>query len=285
MNDPGNSLPLTFTLDLENHRTDGRAMARYRDNAARILDFLAGRGIRATIFIVGDLVRADCALLLRAQADGHELALHSYRHIPLTLEDRTTYGTKLAAAKHELESICGSRVCGFRAPIFSLIPSTRWVLDILHAAAFEYSSSVLPARNPQFGYPGAATGIFRWPNGLLEIPVPLARLAGVSVPFLGGIYLRYLPRRLLLHMTEKLPASSAPWTYIHPYDIDSADPYFRFPGTSALMSLLLWRQRGGTLKKLDALFRSMRVGPPFAEQIKRGVFANVALAPGPEPST
>ena len=268
-------MDLTFTLDLENHRSNGRAA--YAENARRILDFLEARQVRATIFIVGDLAEGERPLIARACAAGHEWALHSFRHLPLTEEHRGEYAARLEAAKHMLEDVSGQAVKGYRAPIFSLTPQTCWVLPMLQELGIEYSSSVLPARHPLYGFAGAPRRAFQWPQGLVEIPVPLAHFAGLAIPFLGGIYLRYLPTPIVNACVRRLTAKQPLWSYVHPYDIDAEESYFRFPGTSALMSWLLWRNRKGTLAKLGRLAEAVSIGAPFAERVAAGEFSDAPV--------
>src|SRR2546425_1005005 len=75
--------------------------------------------------------------------------------------------------------------------------NTARLLDFLAELGFSYSSSVLPASNPLYGFPAAPAGPFLWPNGLIELPAPVARWGPLAVPILGGIYLRYAPSLLL----------------------------------------------------------------------------------------
>lgn len=244
---------ISVTLDLEDHRHGGDNTLRYRDNAQTFLNFVDELGIHATIFIVGDVI-SDCRELIKSAArQGHEFGLHSVRHTPLTKETAAVLTPLLSQARQELEELTQSAVRGFRAPIFSLTPQSLWAVDALKQAGFEYSSSVLAARNPQFGFPQAPQVPFRWPNGLIEIPVPLGGVGSLRIPFLGGIYLRYLPLWVVRYLNQRLPTQSCRWTYIHPYDLDAAENYFRFPGTSVVESFALWRRRGGTLKQVQQL--------------------------------
>ncbi len=243
--------PLSFTLDLEDHRGDGNA--RHLANGARLLDYFAARGIRATVFVVGELLTSAPELVRRCHADGHELALHSWTHTPLTADTPLHFRHGLADCCKRLEDLCARPVAGFRAPLFSLTPATAWALEVLVELGLRYSSSVLPGTHPLYGYAGAPATAFRWPGGLLELPVPLRRFGPLALPFLGGIYLRYLPAAVVRRWRAALPPTTVPWSYVHPYDIDTDEAYFRFPGTTAWMSWLLWRRRAGTLRSLDAL--------------------------------
>ncbi len=110
---------------------------------------------------------------------------------PKTFRDETLYSKSL------LEDIVQKSIDGYRAPIFSLAKSSRWAAEILKELGFIYSSSVLPAPSPLFGYPEAPLHPFQWPSGLIEIPAPVALVAGIKMSYLGGIYLRYLPPYLI----------------------------------------------------------------------------------------
>lgn len=272
-------MSLSFTLDFENHRTEASAERRYSDNARRLLAFFADEGVRATVFVVGELIATERDLLREAAAAGHELALHSYRHVPLTEEAPETYAARARDARLALENVAGAAVTGYRAPVFSLTPATRWVVPALLEAGFTWSSSVLPAGNPLFGYAGAPRRAFHWPEGLLELPVPLARVLTLELPFLGGIYLRYLPRAFIRRALAALDPAQPAWSYVHPYDIDAEEPYYRFPGTSAAMSWLLWRRRAGALNRLGDLARLAEAAPPLGARVSAGEFASAEAWP------
>ena len=60
---------------------------------------------------------------------------------------------------------------------------------------------------------------------LLEIPVPVIKYGPVSIPYLGGIYLRYIPVFILKRLIDKEEHPYL-WTYCHPYDFDAEEPFF-----------------------------------------------------------
>lgn len=145
---------------------------------------------------------------------------------------------------------------GFRAPFFSLIPSTVWATDILADLGFVYSSSVLPGEHPLCGFPGAPRQPFRWQNGLIELPCPVARIGRFALPFLGGPYLRYLPDFLVSHLMTRYSGSACLWTYCHPYDFDRTEPYVSIPGVPPAANVLLWLNRRHMLRKMNDLLRN-----------------------------
>jgi hypothetical protein len=139
-------------------------------------------------------------------------------------------------------------------------------VDVIAAAGFAYSSSVLPARSPLFGDPTLPTAPFRWPNGLVELPCPVVRLGPVGLPYLGGVYLRALPGALSAAARRRLARDQLLWTYCHPYDFDPDEPYWVVPEAGRLGSRLLWYNRRRTFTKIDALLRD-GAAPPLAERV------------------
>lgn len=55
-----------------------------RDTTAELLDGLAARGVRATFFLVGLSVEGNEDLVLRMEAEGHQVGIHSQNHLVLT---------------------------------------------------------------------------------------------------------------------------------------------------------------------------------------------------------
>ncbi len=84
-----------------------------------ILDCLAGHGARAIFFTVGELAIEHPELVERIARDGHEIALHGWRHEHLEELDAAglrEFSAGLRASEDTVESITGTRPCGFRAP-------------------------------------------------------------------------------------------------------------------------------------------------------------------------
>jgi peptidoglycan-N-acetylglucosamine deacetylase len=245
---------LIFTLDLEDHLGTYERDARFVRNTISVLDLLDCLNVRGTFFVVARIAETHPQLVREVAVRGHEIACHSYDHVPITSETPASFAIKLRKAKELLEQIASHKVAGFRAPIFSLTHATLWAVEVIGEAGFEYSSSVLPAPNPLYAFDGAPRTPFCWPNGLLEFPVPVASFLGVRLPFLGGVYFRYLPWSMISAAMRGLPADVVKWAYLHPYDFDVEEPFGRMPGTSLATNLICWLHRGTTNRRVTKLF-------------------------------
>lgn len=268
-------MAITFTLDLEEHRSKPTADRRYIRVTHEILDFLDDQGVTGTFFVVGTLAQDSPSLVKTIAARGHEMGFHGFRHTPLDRENLNRFRVETAHGKALLEDLTGQAVTGFRAPIFSLTEATLWAVDELKAGGFTYSSSVMPAKNPLYGMPSAPNRPFRWPNGLIEIPCPMAQIGPLRIPFLGGIYLRYLPRWLGRKLGETC-TTSVPWTYCHPYDFDDNERFSMVRDSSFVMSFLLWLNRKKTYKKFASLFDE-GVAEPLGSRVAHGEFADAEV--------
>jgi polysaccharide deacetylase family protein (PEP-CTERM system associated) len=256
---------VTFTLDVEDYVADGTAPRAPRVTRD-IVAFLARREVRGTFFVVGELAAQAPDLVREIAAAGHEVALHAYRHEPLTRLTRDAFREDTKRGKALLEDLIGAEVAGFRAPTFSLVPSTAWATDILTELGFRYSSSVLPARSPLFGWPGQPRVPTRWPSGLFELPCPVTFIGPLANPYLGGVYFRVLPWTAVRYgMRHALPGELL-WTYCHPYDFDPDEPFALRPGLGRAKSRLLWLNRRRMFERIGRLF-DLGTASPLVERI------------------
>ncbi len=247
-------------IDLEDVRLWMPDGARYRprvpDCTAKYLDFFRRHKVRATFFVVGEVAALYPDLVRRIADEGHEVASHSMHHVPL---DRMTPQEFAADTERSLDALRAAgvaSVAGYRAPIFSLVERTAWAHGALARLGFTYSSSVLPAKSPLYGWPefGAAS---RTVDGVLEIPMTVGNALGLKVPFSGGVYFRVLPFTLIRHLTRSHAAVSPDRPipgYFHPYDVDTEQERFMHPGIhgSHFYNWLMYFGRGGMLRKLES---------------------------------
>lgn len=260
-------MPITLTIDLEDvsgrYEADGRHVALTR----RILALCSELNCKATFFVVGKLAQASPLLIREIAAQGHEIASHSHAHCPLNLDSRDVVVTDLREDKDRLEQLAGQAVVGYRAPCFSLTSSTRWVVDALHEAGYLYSSSVMPTWISRHGMPDAPAAAFRWPNGLVEFPLPTHKILGARLPYLGGIYLYAWPEWASFGWAKKALSDAVLWTYAHPYDFDRDEPWGRMPDTPLWASLILRMARCVAERKVRNLILACGAAAPLKDRL------------------
>jgi peptidoglycan/xylan/chitin deacetylase (PgdA/CDA1 family) len=197
-----------------------RGCQAIREVLPRLSDLFRRRHVRATFFVVADLLER-CADLFRESFAGHEVASHGLTHRILTGLGENEVAFELAESRRRLEAALGGRVAGFRAPFLRTPPG--W-FRLLKAAGYVYDSSHgAVAPSPQNARP-KSWRVTR-EDGVAEIPTAALRTGWI--PF----SLTYL--RLLAPLGERLISPRAPLVYFHLHEL--AEP--------SLARVLPWRLR------------------------------------------
>lgn len=227
---------------------------------ARVLDLLDEFSVKATFFIVADLVNHYPGLVESVVARGHEIACHgldySCKLHPGTRKPIFScreFEERTAQAKKMLEAVCGEEVIGYRAPNVLV---AGWMLDSLEKVGFKYDSSVCVNSlynktdsdlkgvcsypyNPQQGLlePGDNRSFIEFPWSYLDI-------CGFKIPTSGGPMLRFLGSFIIASGLEQSMKRGHTVFYFHPLDISQE----RFPQIGKGRPLY-WAVKGSLIEK------------------------------------
>src|SRR5688572_4128736 len=153
---PVQSNAFLFSIDLEDVRLQVRNGSRYKervpDNTRTYLNWLTKNNITCTFFITGSVADLYPSLVKEIIQEGHEVACHTNKHIPISRQSPEEFKNDLDININILMKCGANDIKGFRAPIYSITQETSWAYDILNEMGFSYSSSVLPAKNPLHGW-------------------------------------------------------------------------------------------------------------------------------------
>jgi polysaccharide deacetylase family protein (PEP-CTERM system associated) len=233
--------------------------SRVRSATNALLELLDETGSKGTFFVLGWIAERHPQLLRSITAAGHEVASHGSRHQRVTTMTPEQFRLCARDSKAVLEDICGEAVLGFRAPSFSIVPGLEWALDVLVEEGYVYDSSLFPVKRRGYGFPRGKREphwLERPAGRLLEVPPTTLRRAGVNLPAAGGAYFRLLPHSLVRSALRESERAGVPGTfYIHPWEVDPAQPRLDVPWATRL------RHYGGlarTLPRLRLLCREFR---------------------------
>jgi len=254
-----------FSVDLEDVRLRMRDGLRYAERVPQmthqILEFLEKHNVRCTFFVVGDVAELYPALIREIHSKGHEIACHSASHILLDKMSKEQFRDDLKKNIAALNKSGATEIIGYRAPVFSLTEKTKWVYSIIAEFGFTYSSSVLPAANPFYGWNDFRTEIKKI-DGLLEIPMSVSSFLGKKIPFAGGIYFRVLPFFMINNSFKEYFKRNKPVIgYFHPYDIDTEQERYMHPGINDnhFYNYLIYYNRSSVFNRLEKIFRECKV--------------------------
>lgn len=202
---------------------------------AKVLSMLDELGIKATFFIVADVIEHYPGLVESIVERGHEIGCHGLSHSckihPSTkaaLMTQDEFRDRTLKAKNLLEDIYGERIIGYRAPN-ALV--SGWMLDSLEDLGFKYDSSIsvnslynktdseldgVSSRPYHPKQSGLAAGGDR---DFTEFPWAHYDLGGFKIPTSGGPMLRFLgARTILMGLKQSLKRGDSVF-YFHPIDI------------------------------------------------------------------
>lgn len=204
---------------------------RVARNTERILKILKDSDTRATFFVLGWVAERCPALVREIASQGHEMASHGHAHDLVYNLTRDEFREDIKKSKEIIESITGKKLYGYRAPSFSITKDSMWALDILKEEGFTYDSSIFPVSfHDRYGFDKCDSTPFRWPNGLIEVPLTVYRFKGMTLPLAGGGYFRLLPYMYFKYFFRKLNKRNERFTfYLHPWEIDPGQPRVDVP--------------------------------------------------------
>lgn len=200
---------------------------RAERNTERVLELFATAGVKATFFVLGWVTRRSPELIKKIHAAGHEIACHGMSHQLVYKQTREVFHQETRESKQLLEDLVGTKVRGYRAASYSIIPKSLWALEVLEELGFEYDSSIFPVRHDIYGMRHAPRYPFNPGVGhLLEVPLTTVEVMGNRLPCGGGGYFRIFPYWLFkmglkrVNTVDRLPGVF----YFHPWEIDPGQP-------------------------------------------------------------
>jgi peptidoglycan/xylan/chitin deacetylase (PgdA/CDA1 family) len=204
----------------------------------RVLDLFDEYDIKATFFVVADVVEHYPGLVESIVERGHEIGCHGLHHAckinPKTKEPLMSvkeFEDRTLEAKKMLERVCKEKVVGYRAPN-ALV--SGWMLDSLEKIGFKYDSSI--SVNSLYNKTDSSLeGVSSYPyhpkkNELeigeeekffVEFPWAYWNVFGFKVPTSGGPMLRFLGAHVILKGLKQSLQRGHTVLYFHPIDISN----------------------------------------------------------------
>lgn len=118
----GDVLPATLKDTYTRVRTSRKVIAitfddgPHPENTSRLLDMLKQRKIKATFYVVGNMVKYSPQLLQRMIAEGHEIGNHTVTHNTLSRMSDDALLKELRAAHDQIVAACGVAPVTMRPP-------------------------------------------------------------------------------------------------------------------------------------------------------------------------
>src|SRR5262249_15969463 len=227
-----------------------------------ILEQLRRHGVRATFFVLGEVVRDHPDLVRRMVDEGHEIGCHGMHHQPLWDSNREAFCQEL----RQFRALVREKLADVQGPGFPAPPSGRHrrgggPLEARREEGFAYDSSIFPAKVRMYGVPEAPVGIYRPsredlarhdPAGqLVEFPVAIAHWGPLRLPVGGGFYLRALPFTVFRWSLDHILGTRPFALYLHPRE---ANPEVKRLPLDAVDGFITYVNLHTVVEKLERLY-------------------------------
>jgi len=193
----------------------------------KILELLRKHDVKATFFVVGELLESNPEILDKILDSEHEIGFHTMKHDRL---DSPNFKEKFEDEIKEFDKLTSKKSIGFRAPTFSINKKSSWVIDKLLKNNYRYDSSIIPAKTSLYGIPEAEKSPYKITseqleknseNGkLIEFPLLVTKILGKTIPAAGGFYLRALPLKIIKNAIKSYESKNRVSSfYIHSWEL------------------------------------------------------------------
>ena len=108
--------------------------------SSRILDMLAAHNILSTWFVPGFTIESHPEACEAVVAGDHEIAHHSWAHIPPTSQSRDEEAEDMVRANEAIRRLTGRKARGYRSPSWDLSDNT---VELLINEGMDYDSSLM----------------------------------------------------------------------------------------------------------------------------------------------
>ncbi len=225
----------------------------------RYIEFCDRLNINTTVFILGATAKNHPEAIQSLINSGHEIGCHTVNHNSLQEFTRESFKEDLLKNCEVLNQLGAVEIRGFRSPFFSCAPQNQWIWEVLKDLGFVYSSSVLPARSPMYGWKNFGLFPCEVHPGFFEIPVSVSSTPFYQVPFASGACLRFLPDWSIKHFQKRYDQTDCPLVnYIHPHDFDH-DTCAKSKDYGRLFKISHHYNRKSVFLKLTRLINEFRV--------------------------
>jgi polysaccharide deacetylase family protein (PEP-CTERM system associated) len=189
------------------------------------LDLLDELQIKATFFVLADVVNRNADVLREIVRRGHAIGCHGYDHELLYKKDNKQFINEVVKAQEVISETVNYNVSGYRAACFSM---ERDKLDSIAKDGYQYDSSYIKfEQHPLYknldlsDFEKIDDLVYRKDN-FFEYEIPTLKIGKYSVPVSGGGYLRLFPYWIINYLIKMYAKQQSNFLlYLHPFELTS----------------------------------------------------------------
>jgi peptidoglycan/xylan/chitin deacetylase (PgdA/CDA1 family) len=247
-----------FSIDVEewyhleyfkNSKTDKRKSVM--DGLHTFIKIVDKHNIKASFFIVGELIQTLKKTIKNLAIEGHDIGLHSYFHKRPVVQNINEFIKDTKDTITEMKSILPNNSFGYRSPCFAI---DRERLDEVIKLGIQYDASKITQKeHPLYvnldldGFEKQERDIYK-KDFFKVFEVSTIKFLGVNIPIAGGGYLRIIPWPIYIWLLKKyLKESTFINFFIHPFELSSMN--FDLPENTPYLTKFRYNYKRNKVEK------------------------------------
>ena len=247
-----------FSIDVEewyhleyfkNSKTDKKKSVM--DGLHTFIKIVDKHNIKASFFIVGELIQTLKKTIKNLDIQGHDIGLHSYFHKRPVVQNINEFIKDTKDTISEMKSILPNNSFGYRSPCFAI---DRERLDEVIKLGIQYDASKITQKeHPLYvnldldGFEKQGRDIYKR-DFFKVFEVSTIKFLGINIPIAGGGYLRIIPWPIYIWLLKKyLKESTFINFFIHPFELSSAN--FDLPENTPYLTKFRYNYKRNKVEK------------------------------------
>ena len=247
-----------FSIDVEewyhleyfkNSKTDKKKSVM--DGLYTFIKIVDKHDIKATFFVVGELIQTLKKTIKKLDIEDHDIGLHSYFHKRPVVQNINEFIKDTKDTLSEMKSILPNNSFGYRSPCFAI---DRERLDEVIKLGIQYDASKITQKeHPLYvnldlhGFEKQERDIYK-KEFFKVFEVSTIKFLGVNIPIAGGGYLRIIPWPIYIWLLKKyLKESTFINFFIHPFELSSMN--FDLPENTPYLTKFRYNYKRNKVEK------------------------------------
>tara|TARA_B110000240_G_scaffold96538_1_gene109312 strand:+ start:428 stop:1270 length:843 start_codon:yes stop_codon:yes gene_type:complete len=247
-----------FSIDVEewyhleyfkNSKTDKKKSVM--DGLHTFIKIVDKHNIKASFFIVGELIQALKKTIKNLDVEGHDIGLHSYFHKRPVVQNINEFIKDTKDTISEMKSILPNNSFGYRSPCFAI---DRERLDEVIKLGIQYDASKITQKEHPLYVNLDLDGFVKQERDIYKkdffkvFEVSTIKFLGVNIPIAGGGYLRIIPWPIYIWLLKKyLKESTFINFFIHPFELSSMN--FDLPENTPYLTKFRYNYKRNKVEK------------------------------------
>lgn len=232
------------------------------DGLDNFIAILNRNNIKASFFIVGELMDKLRNQIKELDNQGHDIGIHSFDHKRPIEQTVSEFSADVSKCIDKISDIISKESFGYRAPCFAL---DRRRLEVLSRLNLKYDSSKINQKeHPLYVNLDISNFTTLIKNGIYEknkfkvFEVSTIKFLSKQIPISGGGYLRLIPWPIYFWLLKKYIKQNTFFTFfIHPFELSETN--FALPKKTSLFTRYRYnRNRKKVAFRIEKVIKLLR---------------------------